>query len=145
MERKNLLKSIIVIGLSLILVLSFASYVLADDTNTDFDWDDAEIVGGNNVTGNNVTGNTAGNTTNNVSGNNTNNTNNSGNLLNSVGTNTSNNSRNNTTNRVGNNVVSSNSLAYTGSENGGIIAIIAVAGAIVTIYSYMKIKEYKNI
>lgn len=134
MERKNLLKSIIVIGLSLILVVSFTNFVFADD---DFDWDNATLVGGNET--NNSVDNTLKNSTDNTLGNTAGNT--TGNqLLNNVANNVANNTSKNTTNNV-----SSNSLAYTGSENGGIIAIIAVAGVVVTIYSYMKIKEYKNI
>jgi predicted PurR-regulated permease PerM len=131
MERKNLLKSIVVMVLSLILIVAFANFALADD---DFDWDQAAVVG-NNVVDNGTGNNVINNVVNNVVSNNT---------MNSQISNNSNNSTNNTTTSNKNNV-SSNSLAYTGSENTGIIVLIAVAGAIVTVYSFTKIKEYKNI
>lgn len=132
---KNLLKSFVVILLSMMLICGFAGHVFAD---SNIDWDDPGIVGGTN---------TSNNTTNTNLSNNTN--------LNSVNTNTnisnSNNNTNNTNNtntsaNVNNNSKASNELAYTGIESvNGIVAVIAVLGAFVAVYSFRKIQDYKNI
>ena len=75
-----------------------------------------------------------------------NNTLNTTNTSNTNSLNTTNNtSRNTNTNRTTNNV-SSNALANTGSgHTGGIIAIALVVGVFVSVYSYRKFSEYKNI
>lgn len=129
---KNLLKSFVVILLSMMLICGFAGHVFAD---SNIDWDDPGIVGGTN---------TSNNTTNTNLSNNTN--------LNSVNTNTNiSNSNNNTNNtntsaNVNNNSKASNELAYTGIESvNGIVAVIAVLGAFVAVYSFRKIQDYKNI
>lgn len=129
---KNLLKSFVVILLSMMLICGFAGHVFAD---SNIDWDDPGIVGGTN---------TSNNTTNTNLSNNTN--------LNSVNTNTNiSNSNNNTNNtntsaNVNNNSKASNELAYTGIESvNGIVAVIAVLGAFVAVYSFRKIQNYKNI
>ncbi len=139
MERKNLLKSILVILLSLMLFLSFADLVYATDTDSDdtFSWEDVNVV---NSADENSTENT--NATNSTNSTNDTNSNTSENLLNSVSNNTTNNVNSSNT---ANNVVSTNTLAYTGSGNTGIIAIVVVLGVFITIFSYMKVKEYKNI
>ena len=132
---KNLLKSIIVMGLSLVLIATLTNYVFAADENNTVDWADAAYVNSNNA---NTSSN---NTLNTTGGNNTSNTN----SLNTV----NNASRNTNTNRSANNTnnsVSTNALADTGSgHTGGIIAIALVIGVFVSVYSYKKFSDYRNI
>lgn len=130
---KNLVKSIVVIGLSLMLICGFTNYVSAAN---DVDWDDPSIVGGN-VSNTNT--NTGINGTNTSTGLNTNTNTGSG----VVNTNTN---RNNTINNTNTNSKATNSLAYTGSESiNGMVAVAVVLGAFVAVYSFRKIQDYKNI
>lgn len=138
---KNLLKSMMIIVLSLVLCLGFAGSVFADEITTGtsgttgatsttnsstLDWDNA-------VYANSVTTNTT-NTNNTITSANTTNTNTNTNRISNTNTNTNTNSK------------ATNELAYTGSESiNGIIAVAVVLGAFVAIYSFRKVQDYKNI
>ena len=128
---KNLVKSIVVIGLSLMLICGFTNYVSADSV----DWENPGVVGDS------VQNNTNPTNTNTNSGNagivnaNTESVNTNKNVNNNI-----NNTNTNTNSKA------SNSLAYTGSEEvNGVVAIAVVLGAFVAIYSFRKIQDYKNI
>ena len=128
---RNLVKSIVVIGLSLMLICGFTNYVSAAN---DVDWDDTSIVGGNISNTNTNTGITGTNTS---TGLNTNT---------NTGSGVVNTNRNNTINNTNTNSKATNSLAYTGSESiNGIVAVTVVLGAFVAVYSFRKIQDYKNI
>lgn len=133
---KNLVKSIVVIGLSLMLICGFTNYVSADNN---VDWEDPGVVGGN------IT-NTNPNSTNINTSNTNSNSNNNGITNTNTGSVNTNGNTNNNINNTNTNSKSSNSLAYTGSEGvNGVVAIAVVLGAFVAIYSFRKIQDYKNI
>ena len=138
MKRKSLLKLSVVIGLSIMLVLTFAKFTLA----ADFDWENAT------VTTENTAGNTPTNTETNTAGNNV--VNPTGNVVDNSVYPTSNNvvtnNTTNTANTVNTTNTSNEAMPYTGIEDTNtIVALIAVTGVVVAIYSYRKIKEYKNV
>ena len=171
MKKNSLLKIIVIMGLSLALIACLSSIAFAADTATDWNSIYSEVLNGTssddsiqieeaitdnpapatntanpapttNTTGNTV-GNTVGNTTGNTVGNTTGNT---------VGNTTGNTVGNTTGNTVGNTTRTSNTsntsntaIPYTGSESTGIIALVVVIGLIVSVYSYKKVNEYKNV
>ena len=102
MKKSSLLKSVVVIGLSLLLVVNLASVVFADDAT--FGWDDPTIT--NEAAANTSATNTSTNTTNTTTTNITTNTSNTsistGNAITTLNTTSTNESENEV-----------NSLAYT--------------------------------
>ena len=143
MKKSNLLKSVVVIGLSLLLIVNLASVVLADDAT--FGWDDPTIT--NQAATNTATTNTA--ATNTATTNTTDTTNFTTPDLTTNTSNTSLNTGNATTtlnttstNETENEV---NSLAYTGIENNSFLVVIILIGAMIAGYSLKKVKEYNNI
>ena len=143
MKKSNLLKSVVVIGLSLLLIVNLASVVLADDAT--YGWDDPTIT--NQATTNTATTNTA--ATNTAATNTTDTTNFTTPDLTTNTSNTSLSTGNATTtlnttstNETENEV---NSLAYTGIENNSFLVVIILIGAIIAGYSLKKVKEYNNI
>ena len=135
MKKSSLLKSVVVIALSILLVANLVSVVFADDDT--FGWDDPTIT---NSSSNNVSNTNTSNT-------NTSNTISNTNSIttNSITTNTSITTENatttlNTTTNESENEV--NSLAYTGIEDNSVLAVVIVLGVIVAAYSLKKIKEY---
>ena len=137
MKKLELLKIMVVVGLSLIMVLSITNLVFAADED-DFDWDNA-IVTNNSVDSNAIMNNID---MNNIDINNLNSINNLSNInSSSLGTSTSNYNTSNTTTTT-----NANKLANTGVSNfNGTIALVIVLGVIVAIYSYKKVNEYKNV
>ena len=144
MKKSNLLKLIVVIGLSLVLAFSLVSVVKADDTSEFSGWTEADPV------------NTA-NTTNTTSVDNTTNTVNTANTTNTVETtnittdtanefNYSTITTENTTTTI--NTTSNeeenevNNLAYTGIEDNSMLVVVILVGAIVAGYSLKKVREY---
>ena len=142
MKKLELLKIMVVVGLSLIMVLSITNLVFAADED-DFDWDNA-IVTNNSVDSNAIMNNIDMNNIdmNNIDINNLNSINNLSNInSSSLGTSTSNYNTSNTTTTT-----NANKLANTGVSNfNGTIALVIVLGVIVAIYSYKKVNEYKNV
>ena len=145
MKKVNLVKGLIVSVLSIVLVVSFASIVLAD--NTTDGWD--EIVVENNTVGTNNINNTLTPATSNTNttGTTTYNTTNTTNVTNtttnlSTNNTTNNTSKNNTTNNTNKNV---NSLAHTGIEDNSVLAVVIALGIIVSAYLFKKVKEYNNL
>ena len=142
MKKSSLLKSVVVIGLSLLLVVNLASVVFADDAT--FGWDDPTIT--NEAAANTSATNTSTNTTNTATTNTTNTT------TTNITTNTSNTSistgnaittLNTTSTNESENEV--NSLAYTGIENNSFLVVVILVGAMIAGYSLKKVKEYNNI
>ena len=144
MKKSSLLKTIVVIGLSLLLIVNVVSVVSAADEDT-FGW---EVPTTTNTT--NTTTDTSSNTVDSVSSNTvdttnsiTTNTSTTTDISNtSISTenvtttfNTSTNIEDNETNEV-------NSLAYTGIENNSVLVVVILVGAIVAGYSLKKVKEY---
>ncbi len=132
MKNTKFLKSLIILGLSLLLILVQFNIVFAsDDLYEPF----AEIPVENNAATNNAVGNEIGNGISNTT---------------PISNNTSvnNTARNNT---IGNSVTNrdvsnTNQLAETGlAQTGGIIALIIVVLAISAIYSYKKVDDYKKL
>ena len=145
MKKMSLLKTVVVIGLSILLIFNLISVVRADD-NT-FGWDDPT----SNSTGNTSNTSTAGNTSDFGNTSNVGNTSDIGNTSNTSNTSsiTTNNSSIstgnatttlNTSTDVENNEV--NSLAYTGIESNSVLVVVILVGAIVAGYSLKKIREY---
>ena len=143
MKKSSLLKSVVVIGLSLLLVVNLASVVFADDAT--FGWDDPTIT--NEAAANTSATNTSTNTTNTATTNTSTNT-----TTTNITTNTSNTSistgnaittLNTTSTNESENEV--NSLAYTGIENNSFLVVVILVGAMIAGYSLKKVKEYNNI
>ena len=140
MKKVRLLKSFVVIGLSIILLINLATVVFGADSNTYSEWDAPTTLDSN--------------STNNASVIDTNSTTNSSiSDWNVVGTN---NTTANTTNVVEveplniyenaeNTNSNVNSLAYTGVESNSILAVLLIGGVAVAIYSFKKVKEYNNL
>lgn len=146
MKKSSLLKTIVVIGLSLLLIVNVVSVVSAADEDT-FGW---EVPTTNTTNTTNTTTDTSSNTVDNVTSNTmdttnsiTTNTSTTTDISNtSISTenvtttfNTSTNIEDNETNEV-------NSLAYTGIENNSVLVVVILVGAIVAGYSLKKVKEY---
>ena len=144
MSKSNLLKVVVVIGLSLLLVANLASVVLADDAT--YGWDDPTATttqtNTTNTTTNTATGNTTysntASTTNSSTTNITTATTGSTSISTGNATTTLNTSTNETSNEV-------NSLAYTGVESNSVLVVVILVGAIIAGYSLKKVKEYNNI
>ena len=144
MKKSSLLKSVVVIGLSLLLVANLASVVFADDAT--FGWDDPTIT--NQATTNTSSTNTSNTNTLNTNTSSIDNTNsiatnsitttNTSSIITENATTTLNTSTNESENEV-------NSLAYTGVENNSVLVVVILIGAIVAGYSLKKVKEYNNI
>lgn len=144
MKKSSLFKITIVLGLSLMVIMSLTNLVLAT-SDDEFDWNNAVVV--NSTDDDTNTTNTADDNTTNTADDNTTNTTgtNSTNDTNSTnGTNISNSVANNVSNNTSN--TSTNDLADTGIGNTNmIIALVVVVGLGVAIYSYKRIKEYNNV
>lgn len=137
MRRFGLLKSLVVIILSLALIASFTTVFAADDANATWDWETEPIneVSTNTAnTANTANTNTALDNTNIVENNTTNE------LTTNLNTNLVEDDENETENEE--NV---NSLAYTGAESNSILAIAVVLGTIVAVYSFKKVREYNSL
>ena len=147
MKKSSLLKTIVVIGLSLLLIVNVVSVVSAADEDT-FGWEVPTTTNTTNTT--NTTTDTSSNTVDSVTSNTmdttnsiTTNTSTTTDISNtSISTenvtttfNTSTNIEDNETNEV-------NSLAYTGIENNSVLVVVILVGAIVAGYSLKKVKEY---
>lgn len=134
MRRFGLLKSLVVIILSLALIASFTTVFAADDANATWDWDTEPV---NEVPANatnTANTNTALDNINIVENNTTNE------LTTNLNTNLVEDDENETENEE--NV---NSLAYTGAESNSILAIAVVLGTIVAVYSFKKVREYNSL
>ncbi len=137
MRKLGLLKSLVVVGLSIALIASLVTVVRADNTtttNTFSDWDTPITTTGNNTANTANTANTNAGWTTPVTTNNTTNTNTNTNA--NVTTVTMNTTKTNT------NSENVNSLAYTGIGDNSILAVVAVLGILVAGYSFKKVKEY---
>ena len=136
MRKLGLLKSLVVVVLSVILVANLATVVKATSNTTFSDWD-TPMVTSNNTTNTNTNTNTNANTNTNTTFTNalvnTNTTTNTNTTLNT--------NVNNTTNT--NNAV--NSLAYTGAESNTVLAVVVVIGLAVAAYSFKKVREYSKL
>lgn len=145
MKKESLLKSLVVIVLSIVLILSFTSLVSAADDS--FPWDS------NTATAVTTTG--AENTSNSGNTNSTNGTDfttpgivtttpstNTTNTTNNTSSGTMNVSLNTNTQNTNSNV---NALAYTGLESNSPLAIVIVLGAIVAAYSFKKVRDYNSL
>ena len=152
MSKSNLLKVVVVIGLSLLLVANLASIVFADDAT--YGWDDPTATStqantSSNTTSNTATSNTYSNTasttnslTTNITTETTGSTSNTNTSNTSISTGNATTTLNTSTNETSNEV---NSLAYTGVESNSVLVVIILIGAIVAGYSLKKVKEYNNI
>ena len=140
MKKSNLLKLIVVVGLSIVLAFSIASVVRADD-NTDYSgWTDLDPVSTNSANNTSTDNNSA--IDNNTTANSLDTTNSytTTNEYNSTistenATTTLNTSTTNENNEV-------NNLAYTGIEDNSLLIVVILVGAIVAGYSLKKVKEY---
>ena len=141
MKKSSLLKSVVVIALSILLVANLVSVVFADDDT--FGWDDPTITNSSNTNESNTIDNTNSITTNSITTTNTTNTINTFNTTNtSISTENATTILNTSTNESENEV---NSLAYTGVENNSALVVVILIGAIVAGYSLKKIRDYNNI
>ncbi len=149
MSKSNLLKVVVVIGLSLLLVANLASVVLADDAT--YGWDDPTATTTQTNTTNTTTNTATGNTTysNTASTTNSSTTNittattgSTSNTNTSISTGNATTTLNTSTNETSNEV---NSLAYTGVESNSVLVVVILVGAIIAGYSLKKVKEYNNI
>lgn len=132
MRKSSLLKSLVVVVLSIVLVANLTSIVFADDNvNTD-GWDsvDLTLINTNNAT--DTSTNTSTNTSTSTSTTNTPLNTNTGSATTTLNTSSSDNTNNS----------SVNSLAYTGIEDNSVLAVVIVLGVIVAAYSFKKLKEY---
>lgn len=143
MKKSSLLKTIVVIGLSLLLIVNVVSVVSAADEDT-FGWEVPTTTNTTNTTNtssntvDSVTSNTM-DTTNSITTNTSTTTDISNTSISTENVtttlNTSTNIEDNETNEV-------NSLAYTGIENNSVLVVVILVGAIVAGYSLKKVKEY---
>lgn len=121
MKKSNLMKSILVLGISLMIVLFSANVVRAADEGNFADL--TPTLDSNNTNTNNAN-------TNNSNSNRTNNTN------------TNSNRTNNTNNSS---IYNNTSLPKTGIADSIPVVLLIVVFGISSVYAYKKIKEYKNI
>ncbi len=155
MKKSSLLKTIVVIGLSLILVANLVSVVRAADDNSFSDWTNPTVTENtttttpttttttDNTVSNTVNNTTVtSNTTNSISTDITTNTSSSGTTNSTITTGNATTTLNTSTNNSENEV---NTLAYTGIENNSLLVVVILVGAIVAGYSFKKVREYNNI
>ena len=141
MKKSNLLKLIVVIGLSLVLAFSLVSVVKADDTSEFSGWTEADPVNtantasvANTTNTTNTTDITNTATTTNITTDTTNEFNYS-----TITTENTTTTINTTSNEEENEV---NNLAYTGIEDNSMLVVVILVGAIVAGYSLKKVREY---
>ena len=141
MKKSNLLKLMVVIGLSLILAFSLVSVVKADDTSEFSGWTEADPVNtantasvANTTNTTNTTDITNTATTTNITTDTTNEFNYS-----TITTENTTTTINTTSNEEENEV---NNLAYTGIEDNSMLVVVILVGAIVAGYSLKKVREY---
>lgn len=140
MNKSNLIKTILIIVMSLAIALFACNTKVLAATNTADDFED--------LTNSLNSTNNAGNNT----GNNTANTNNTGNTNNSTNNTARNNTTNNATNNTANNAARNNSSVYnntslprTGISDSIPVAVLIVVLGISAVYAYKKMKDYRNI
>ena len=142
MKNLKMVKSLLILIMSIGIILTFSNFVYADD-------DDPFLE----LTPTNTESNEAANTSNENSTNtDTNNTlftnTNSNTGVNSLTTNNTvvNNTTNNTANNVNRSVTNTETLAKTGiSDSKGMVTLIVIICGISAVYSYKKINDYKKL
>ena len=138
MKKSNLLKLIVVIGLSLVLAFSLFSVVKADDTSEFSGWTEADPVNTTNTTNTTDITNSVSTTNTADTTNMTTETTNDFNYSTLTTENTTT-TINTTSNEEENEV---NNLAYTGIEDNSMLVVVILVGAIVAGYSLKKVREY---
>ncbi len=139
MNKSNLIKTILIITMSLVVALFALDANVLAATNTADDFEDLT----NTINSTNNAGNNTSNGTNNTANRaNTSNTSNS----------TNNTARNNSTNNTANNAARNNSSVYnnsslpsTGISDSIPVAVLIVVLGISAVYAYKKMKDYRNI
>ena len=151
MKKTSFLKLLSVVFLTIMLVFNIVTVVRADDEDDAWgDWDTPTVTSNTTTT---PTPTTEENSAININDTNSTTYGNVYDSTNSATNNTANTSYNaiialNTTNSYGNEVDNNtnvNSLAYTGTENNSILAVVFVAGIVIAIYSLKKINYYKSL
>lgn len=126
MKKSNLIKVVVILGISLMVMLFSTSVMAAEVDLTD-------TLSGNNTNSANVNSNSA-NTNSNSANTNSNRTNN-----------TNTNRTNNTNNTNNSSIYNNTNLPKTGISDSIPVALLLVVFGVSSVYAYKKIRDYKNI
>ena len=126
MKKSNLIKVVVILGISLMVMLFSTSVMAAEVDLTD-------TLSGNNTNSANANSNSA-NTNSNSANTNSNRTNN-----------TNTNRTNNTNNTNNSSVYNNTNLPKTGISDSIPVALLLVVFGVSSVYAYKKIRDYKNI
>ena len=135
MKKSNLIKVVVILGISLMVMLFSTSVMAAEVDLTD-------TLSGNNTNSANANSNSA-NTNSNSANTNSNRTNNTNTNTNNTNTNT--NRTNNTNNTNNSSIYNNTNLPKTGISDSIPVALLLVVFGVSSVYAYKKIRDYKNI
>ena len=148
--KKTRILLIVVLGLSLVFMLSMANMVFAADGNGLDQFFTTNTLNSNNTTTNNTTTNSSDDGFTDLTSQNTSNTVNTTNITNNTSSGIVNTTTNNTINTTNNTAVNrsvsnTNTLASTGLADNGALVLVVLVSIISAIYSFKKINDYKKI